>query len=87
MDDTDLDVCPHCRGEIRFGELPHHESGACVPEREEFVPGLVGRMSGRQENPYIHESAGRIHERMEALRRRMEEVAMAAMRERGGRRR
>ena len=87
MGDTDLDVCPHCRGEIRFGERQHHLDEVCVPEREEFVPGLVGRMSGRQENPHIHESAERIHERMDALRRRMEEVAMAAMRERGGRRR
>lgn len=41
---TDLDVCPHCGGEIRFGEREHHLDEACVPARVVHAPGFAGRM-------------------------------------------
>lgn len=43
-DVTDLDVCPHCGGEVRFGERQHHLDEACVPEVVVRTPGFAGRM-------------------------------------------
>lgn len=71
--DTRLDVCPHCRREVLFGERQHHLSEACVPETVVRVPGFAGRMP-RVEGIYRGPMEGWSRERTEEVLRRFEET-------------
>lgn len=67
-DVIDLDACPHCGGEVRFGERQHHLDEACVPEVVVRPPGFAGRMP-RLGDIFREAQA---HDFREALRRAQE---------------